>query len=68
MCLNATVRFVPSYSTSLLCDACDGANTNYEFRWQLTDAAAQWCAWQGGQLVGQIESLCGVWAKPGGCA
>ncbi|KAL4441829.1 hypothetical protein ABPG77_003745 [Micractinium sp. CCAP 211/92] len=42
MCLNATVRFVPSYSTSLLCDACDGANTNYEFRWQLTDAAAQW--------------------------
>ncbi|KAL4433984.1 hypothetical protein ABPG75_000425 [Micractinium tetrahymenae] len=41
-CLNATVRYVPSYSTSLLCDACDGANTNYEFRWKLTDAAAQW--------------------------
>lgn len=42
MCLNATVRFVPSYSTWLLCDGCDGANTNYEFRWQLTDGAAQW--------------------------
>lgn len=41
-CLNATVRYVPSYSTSLLCDGCDGSATLYDFRWQLTDAAAQW--------------------------
>lgn len=41
-CLNVTARYVPSYSTALRCDGCDGAATQGEFRWRPTDAAAQW--------------------------
>ena len=41
-CLNTTAAYVPSYSTHLLCDGCDGAATQAEFRWKLTDAAAAW--------------------------
>ena len=41
-CLEATVRFVPSYSTSLRCEGCAGSDTLYDASWRLTDAAAEW--------------------------
>ncbi len=41
VCLDATVRYVPSYSTSLTCQACNGSAT-LDFRWKVTDAAQQW--------------------------
>lgn len=41
-CLKATVRYIPSYSTSLACQGCNGSATAYQFRWQLTDAAREW--------------------------
>lgn len=47
VCLNATVRFVPSYSTALECVACNGTATYYDFRWRVTDQAKQWEAQYG---------------------
>jgi nicastrin len=38
-CVNATVRYVPSYSTRVSCEAC---SDYYTAKWQLTDAAEQW--------------------------
>lgn len=42
VCLAATARYIPSYSTSLVCDGCNGSATLRDFRWKLTDAAAGW--------------------------
>lgn len=41
-CVNATARFVPSYSTALECVGCNGTATFYDFRWRTTDQAQQW--------------------------
>lgn len=49
VCLNVTVRYSPSYSTALRCDACDGAATLGDYGWKPTDAAAEWCAWVAGR-------------------
>ena len=42
VCLNASALFVPSYSLALRCDACDGANTLFDFRWRATNESAAW--------------------------
>ncbi|GAB4818162.1 hypothetical protein N2152v2_005208 [Parachlorella kessleri] len=42
VCLNTTVRYVPSYSTSLECQGCNGSATLGNFGWQVTTAAQQW--------------------------
>uniref|UniRef100_A0A383VJT7 Nicastrin n=1 Tax=Tetradesmus obliquus TaxID=3088 RepID=A0A383VJT7_TETOB len=38
-CVNATVRYVPSYSTRVSCESC---SDYYTAKWQLTDVAEQW--------------------------
>lgn len=38
-CVNATVRYVPSYSTQLVCQSCDDP---WAATWQLSDAADAW--------------------------
>eukprot|EP00879_Flechtneria_rotunda_P021871 GHRR01023066.1.p1 GENE.GHRR01023066.1~~GHRR01023066.1.p1 ORF type:complete len:604 (+),score=189.04 GHRR01023066.1:381-2192(+) len=38
-CVNATVKYVPSYSTQFMSAACDDP---YQAKWQVTDAADAW--------------------------
>lgn len=42
VCLQASVRYVPSYSTLLSCRECGGDDTFYDSRWQVTDEANEW--------------------------
>ena len=42
VCLNVTVRYIPSYSTALDCIGCNGTATYYDYRWTVTDAAQAW--------------------------
>ena len=42
MCLAATALYVPSYSTAIACEGCDGAATLWDHRWNATDAARAW--------------------------
>lgn len=38
-CVTATVQYVPSYSTRLVCDSCSDF---YQAKWRLTDEADEW--------------------------
>lgn len=48
MCLPSTVRYIPSYSTSFICDGCNGTDTFYQYRWKVinesegVDKLGQW--------------------------
>lgn len=42
VCLNATVRYVPAYPTSLACQGCNGTATLADARWVPSEAAAVW--------------------------
>lgn len=42
MCLPSTVRYIPSYSTSLVCEGCKGSATPRGRHWKVTQAANKW--------------------------
>eukprot|EP00884_Botryococcus_braunii_P020474 jgi/Botrbrau1/710/Bobra.160_2s0033.1 len=41
-CLVTTARFVPSYSTSLICKECKGQGSFGEYRWELSNQTEEW--------------------------
>ncbi|KAK9827925.1 hypothetical protein WJX74_009599 [Apatococcus lobatus] len=46
-CVQASVRYVPSYSLQFVCQDCDGTATFYNPDWQMTHAADSWHAAHG---------------------